>query len=102
MTDAGDPRRRSQRVVAQVPIRVAAGGAEALGQTAVVNEHGALIMCGVNAADGDEVRVTNTVSGESVACRIVWAAGDEDEAGLKKYGIELLEERPRFWGFEVE
>ena len=101
MADAGDPRRRSPRVVAQVPIRVAAGGAEALGQTAVVNEHGALILCGMTAADGDEVRVTNTVSGESVACRVVWA-GDEDETGLRKYGIELLEERPRFWGFEVE
>jgi len=101
MADAGDPRRRSQRVVAQVPLRVAAGGAEALGQSAVVNRHGALILCGVSASDGDEIQVTNTVSGESARCRIVWAGG-EDETGLKKYGIELLEERPRFWGFEVE
>ena len=101
MADAADPRRRSERVVAQVPIRVAAGGVEALGETAVVNSHGALILCGASAADGDEIRITNTVSGESVVCRVVWAGG-EDETGLKKYGIELLEERPLFWGFEIE
>ncbi len=77
MADDQEARRRSQRVVAQIPIRVAAGAAEGIGQTAVVNRHGALILCAVS-------------------------AGGEDETGLRKYGIELLEERPGFWGFEVE
>jgi len=101
MPDPGEARRRSKRVVAEIPIHVAAGGVEGLGETAVVNEHGALILSAVSAEDGDEIRVTNMVSGESVGCRVVWA-GNEDETGLKKYGIELLEERPLFWGFEVE
>ncbi len=101
MPDPGEARRRSKRVVAEIPIRVVAGGVEGLGETAVVNEHGALILCAVSAEDGEEIRLINMVSGESVGCRVVWG-GSEDETGLKKYGVELLEDRPLFWGFEVE
>lgn len=102
MTDQPDSRRRSERVVSQIPIRIVAeSGALGEGRTAVVNGHGALVLCALDAADGDAVTLTNLESRDSAACRVVWAGGADAASGLQKYGLELLENRPGFWGFEI-
>ncbi len=100
--DQPDSRRRSERVVSRIPIRVESGdGARSEGQTAVVNGNGALILCGLEVADGDTVTLTNLQSDDSAPCRVVWAGGRDAASGLQKYGLELLESRPGFWGFEI-
>ena len=55
----GESRRRSPRIAVQVPIEVAFASVTVDGTTAVVNRHGALILCGVNCADDDVLDVTN-------------------------------------------
>jgi hypothetical protein len=102
MIDQPDSRRRSERVVSRLPIRVEADhGALAEGMTAVVNGHGALVLCDLDAKGGDAVTLTNLQSRESVRCRVVWAGGADAASGLQKYGLELVEERKHFWGFEI-
>jgi PilZ domain len=102
MAEQPDSRRRSERVVSQVPIRLEApGGASGTGRTAVVNRHGALILCSIETPDGGDVQITNTQTGESAAGRVIWAGGKDAATGLVKYGVELLDDRPNFWGFEI-
>ena len=95
----GESRRRSPRIAAQVPIDVAFQGAVIQGQTAVVNRHGALILCGLNCGDDDLLDVTNRTTLEQVACRVVWC-GSELVGGRRKLGVEMTEDRPRFWGID--
>jgi hypothetical protein len=47
------------------------------------------------------IEVWNVESGESARFHQVWYGG-EDLPGLHKLGIEMLEERPEFWGPEYE
>jgi len=95
----GESRRRSPRVAAQVPIEVASEGVVVSGRTAVVNRHGALILCGINCADGEVLEVRNKTTHEAVACRVVWCGSEVIDAE-RKLGIEMLEDRPEFWGLD--
>ena len=89
--------RRSPRVVLQVPIRIVGGESACEGQTAVVNRHGALVLCPVVYPDESNLRITNLESGETAPFRVVWW-GQDDLQGMHKAGAEMLEERPNFWG----
>lgn len=95
----GASRRRSPRIAAQVPIAVAFEGLVVDGQTAVVNRHGALILCGVNCADDDLLDVTNKTTHENVRCQVVWC-GSEIVDGVRKLGVEMGDDRPAFWGID--
>jgi hypothetical protein len=95
----GESRRRSPRITLQVPIAVAFEGLVVDGQTAVVNRHGALILCGVNCAEDDLLDVTNKTTHESVRCRVVWC-GSEIVDGARKLGLEMTDDRPVFWGID--
>jgi hypothetical protein len=99
---AGVEARRSPRVALHVPIRVVAEKAKGTNaHTAVVNRHGALILCPVRYDEGAEVEIWNLNSGEHTRARIVWYGG-QDLPGLHKEGVELLENRPTFWGWEYD
>jgi hypothetical protein len=91
--------RRSQRVSARVAIQLETGGLSVDGYTAVVNDHGALVLARVHAEPGTVLTVTNRTTGESVPCRVVWS-GDETSAHEVKLGLEMLEPRPGFWGLD--
>ena len=95
----GESRRRSPRIAAQVPISVGYEGVVVEGQTAVVNRHGALILCGVNCTEGGLLEITNRTTREQVHCRVVWC-GSEIVHGQRKLGVEMAEDRPAFWGID--
>jgi len=95
----GESRRRTPRIAAQVPIAVAFEGVVVEGQTAVVNRHGALILCGVNCADDDLLDVTNKTTREVVRCRVVWCGGEIVD-GERRLGVEMTDDRPAFWGID--
>lgn len=97
----GESRRRSPRVTAQVPLEVSFEGVTVGGRSAVVNRHGALILCGINCPDGVVIEVKNKTTGEAVACRVVWC-GSEIVDAERKLGIEMLEDRPDFWALDFE
>jgi len=89
--------RRSPRVVFQIPIRIVGSGSACDGRTAVVNRHGALILCPVLYPDESTLQITNPESGEIAPFRVVWW-GEDDAKGMHKAGVEMLEDRLHFWG----
>jgi hypothetical protein len=94
-----DSRRRSPRIAAQVAIDVGYKGVNADGRSALVSRYGGLILCGLNCAEQDLLHVRNRSTLETVQCRVAWC-GSELIDGERKLGIELLEDRPDFWGID--
>jgi hypothetical protein len=97
----GIEHRRSPRIMLKVPLRVEATGSACNGHTAIVNRHGALVLCPLPCSQGTPIDVWNLETGERAPFEVVWAGG-EDLPGLYKLGIELQEDRPTFWGSEYE
>lgn len=96
-----DPgRRRSLRVLLSVPILVS--GTSASGQdfkeetrTLVVNAHGALISLATQVTAGQQIRVSNKATEQSLNCRIVYAS--KPQAGRSQMGIEFEKPMASFW-----
>jgi PilZ domain len=104
MTES-DPqnRRRSQRVLLQVPVLVRARlpeGTPVQSQafTQVVNAHGGLIEVSFRMTTGQKVRLVNPHSRKEVGCHVVWVGGPSD--GNFPTGFEFDEPNPRFWGID--
>jgi hypothetical protein len=93
--------RRSQRVTMRVPLHLEGELSSGNAHTAVVNRHGALILCPVRYPEGAELEVWNLESGERARARVAWYGG-QDLPGLHKEGIEILAYGPRFWGQEYD
>jgi hypothetical protein len=70
--------------------------------TVRVNRHGALVRSPRMLAVGDELEVRNLLSGEAGRFRVAWAGPTVDNARLFDLGLELLDERPGFWGARYE
>ena len=98
--DDGPGRRRSPRIALNVSIRLAAEGRSCAAETAIVNNHGALVVAPIGFPEDATVQVTQLTTGETVAARVVWCGG-EDVPGQVKLGLELTEERPEFWGLNL-
>jgi hypothetical protein len=96
---SGELRRRSPRIAVQVPIGVSFGDTIASGHTAIVNRHGALILCIGNYVEGDVLDVMNKTTQESVRCRVVWCSSEIAD-GVRKLGVEMEEDRAAFWGID--
>jgi PilZ domain len=96
-----DPgRRRSMRVLLSVPISVS--GQNALGQdfneetrTLVVNAHGALISLAAPVTAGQQIRISNKATHQSLVCRVVYVGAPQ--AGRMQMGIEFERPSPSFW-----
>jgi len=96
-------RRRSQRVLLQVPVLVRAhlsDGTPAQTQvfTQVVNAHGGLIDASFRMSAGQKIRLVNPHSRKEVGCRVVWVGRPVD--GSFPTGFEFDEPSPRFWGID--
>src|ERR1700676_188385 len=80
---AGDPvRRRSVRLLLNVPIRVSGprseGGDFAIEAcTLVVNAHGALISAEAQLAEGQLITVENKSTAEALECRVVYVGSGQ-------------------------
>jgi hypothetical protein len=96
-----DPgRRRSMRVLLSVPIFVS--GKKASGhdfneetRTLVVNAHGCLISLATEVVAGQQVRMSNKATQESIGCRVVYVGAAQ--AGRAQMGIEFEKPSPAFW-----
>lgn len=99
---SGNPtvRRRSQRVLMHVTVRVR--GTDAQGktfeeetETLAINAHGALILISARVTSGSKVLMQNKRTQEEQECHVVFLG--PVRAGKSEIGLEFSEPRPSFW-----
>ena len=94
------PRRRSQRVLMQVPVKLT--GADAQGakfeeetETLAINAHGALVLIQARLTSGSKLLLQHKRTSEEQECHVVFLGpvrGNKAEIGL-----EFSAPRPQFW-----
>jgi hypothetical protein len=94
------PRRRSQRVLMQVAVRVS--GKDAQGnpfeeetETLAINAHGALILTGARVTSGSLVKMQHKGTKEEQECHVAFLG--PVRAGKSEIGLEFSAPRPSFW-----
>jgi PilZ domain-containing protein len=94
------PRRRSQRVLMQVPLRL--HGVDAQGQnfeesseTLAINAHGALVLVAARITSGSVIQVRHTKTQEEQECHVVFLG--PVRGGKAEVGLEFTVPRPAFW-----
>ncbi|HKV23231.1 MAG TPA: hypothetical protein VJN93_01445 [Candidatus Acidoferrum sp.] len=94
------PRRRSQRVLMQVAIRIR--GADAQGQpfeeetdTLAINAHGALVLVGARLTSGSKIWMKHKGTQEEQECQVAFLG--PVRSGKAEIGLEFSEPRPSFW-----
>jgi PilZ domain-containing protein len=98
---AGNPvRRRSQRVLMQVGVRVrgkdSQGNAfEEETETLAINAHGALILVNARVTSGSKVTMQHKRTQEEQECHVVFLG--PVRGGKAEIGLEFSEARPTFW-----
>ena len=93
-------RRRSCRVLVQVPVQVTAdadvqGSFEEDTQTLVVNAHGALILLANPVRTGQTLRLKNKASKDEELCKVVYL-GPAQNSRIQ-VGVEFTSPSPHFW-----
>jgi hypothetical protein len=93
-------RRRSQRVLMQVAIRIR--GANAQGttfeeetETLAINAHGALILLQARVTSGSKVHMKHKRTEEEQECYVVFLG--PVRSGKAEIGLEFSSPRPTFW-----
>ena len=93
-------RRRSQRVLMQVPVLV--HGTDAQGkpfdeetETLAINAHGALILLTTRLTSGSKVHIRHKRTGEEQECHVAYLG--PVRAGKAEIGLEFSAPRPTFW-----
>jgi hypothetical protein len=94
--------RRSIRVDLCVAVELRQQEEIGASTTVRVNRHGALLRAPQPLGVGEQLQVRNLVSGESSWFRVAWAGPADDDSRSYDLGIEMLEQRPRFWGARYE
>jgi PilZ domain len=94
------PRRRSQRVLMQVSVRVR--GSDAQGKsfeeeatTLAINAHGALIQLQARLTSGGKVLMQHKQTQEEQECQVVFLG--PVRSGKAEIGLEFSAPRPAFW-----
>jgi hypothetical protein len=94
------PRRRSQRVLMQVAVRVS--GKDAQGnsfdeetETLAINAHGALILTSARVTSGSLVKMQHKGTKEEQECHVAFLG--PVRAGKSEIGLEFSAPRPAFW-----
>ena len=94
-------RRRSQRVIVNVPITVSSEGGnkdaafQEETQTLVVNAHGAMIALAAKVVKGQTLRLKNRTTQEDQTCKVVYLG--PVAAGKSQVGIDFMSKAPDFW-----
>jgi hypothetical protein len=93
-------RRRSQRVLMQVALRLR--GVDAQGQdfeeyteTLAINAHGALVLIGARVTSGAVVKLKNVKTEEEQECHVAFLG--PVRGGKAEVGLEFTVPRPAFW-----
>ncbi len=94
------PRRRSQRVLMQVAVRVY--GSDAQGktfseetETLAISAHGALVLLEARLTSGAKIQVQHKKTQEEQECHVVFLG--PARAGKAEVGLEFTSARPAFW-----
>lgn len=97
---AGLGRRRSQRVLMQVPVRIK--GADAQGkpfeeftETLAINAHGALVLLEARVTSGSAVKMQHKRTEEEQECHVAFLG--PVRGGKAEIGLEFSAPRPSFW-----
>ena len=93
-------RRRSQRVLMQVGIRVRGKDAqgkefEEMTETLAINAHGALILLNVRVLSGAIIHVKHNKTEEEQECHVAFLG--PVRSGRAEVGVEFTSPRPTFW-----
>jgi len=93
-------RRRSQRVLMQVPVRVR--GTDSQGnpfdeetETLAINAHGALTLINARVTSGSKILLQHRRTQEEQECHVVFLG--PVRAGKAEIGLEFSDSRPTFW-----
>jgi hypothetical protein len=100
MPSHSGPRRRSQRVLMQVPVRLRGSDAhgksfEESSQTLAISAHGALVLLEARLTSGSKVHLRHERTREEQECHVVFLG--PVRGGKGEIGLEFLEPRPSFW-----
>ncbi len=98
-THAG-ARRRSQRVLMQVPVRVRGKNAqgaefEEFTETLAINAHGSLILLNARLTSGAVVHMKHNKTEEEQECHVAFLG--PVRGGKAEIGLEFTAPRPTFW-----
>jgi len=93
-------RRRSQRILMQVPIRVRGKDAqgkdfEEYTETLAINAHGALVLLNARVTSGSIVQLRHNKTEEEQECHVAFLG--PVRSGRAEIGVEFSEPRPAFW-----
>ncbi len=93
-------RRRSQRVLMQVAVRVRGKDSqgnpfEEESETLAINAHGALILVNARVTSGSKIMMQHKRTQEEQECHVVFLG--PVRAGRAEVGLEFSEPRPAFW-----
>ncbi len=91
--------RQSPRIALRVPLEIRTTEALCEATTAVVNQHGALILAPVPYPVGTRLDVENMETHRSTPGRVVWS-GDPDVKGDCEVGIAFTRRVTNFWGVD--
>ena|SRR5580692_19030 len=94
------PRRRSQRVLMQVGVRLRGDDAQGKAfdeesETLAINAHGALILMQARVTSGSKVRMYHNRTEEEQECYVVFLG--PVRAGKAEVGLEFSSPCPTFW-----
>ena len=93
-------RRRSQRVLMQVAIRIRGNNAQGTSfeeeaHTLAINAHGALILMEARLISGNKVLMQHKRTQEEQECKVVFLG--PVRSGKSEVGLEFCQPRPSFW-----
>ena len=93
-------RRRSQRVLMQVGIRVRGKDAqgkdfEEMTETLAINAHGALVLLNTRVISGAVIRMRHNKTEEEQECQVVFLG--PVRSGKAEIGVEFSTPSPNFW-----
>ena len=93
-------RRRSQRVLMQVAVRIRGKDAqgkdfEELSETLAINAHGALVLLAARVTSGSAVHMRHNKTEEEQECHVAFLG--PVRGGKAEIGLEFTAPRPTFW-----
>ena len=94
------PRRRSQRVLMQVGVRIRGTDPQSKpfeeeAVTLAINAHGALVSLKNRLTSGTKVKMRHNITEEEQECQVVFLGPVRE--GKAEVGLEFSEPRPAFW-----
>ena len=89
--------RKSPRIALRVPLEIRTTEALCEATSAVVNQHGALILAPVPYPVGTRLDIRNMETRRSTSGRVVWSS-QPDVKGDCKVGIAFTKRATNFWG----